>query len=251
MSTVGTTIFEGEGTMSYFTLQNEQYIRRFDYSGSWENTMVMIGLLCNVDTTASFTGGLWIGVQSSADGNVGLKNSASALTVTNGITYGYMGTFIGGVTGMAQYTASISGSGSVIRMISQAYGYRKTGSSTARDGAAHFPYLPTTEDPPRKGIIMAGIATNGLNHFTIPNCGYINRYPEGSKNYTLNTLHECLCQENGTFVVEGVTGADDGFSAQLTNSALTNQSYPMDTINIFWTGSRPLRIYQIAVSTTS
>ena len=249
MSTVGTTHFLEDGDRNYITLNPpcEQYIRRMVYRSTWKTAY--IGILCSIQSTSNINGGLWFGLGSSTYGNVGMKNGVAAIPRMIGTGTGKWMTTMGYGAGwetMTYSNADISGSsftclGNVCAAISG-------GSIQSTTGDGTVIITPTAEIPYRKGIsTILKLAKSGLT-ITAQRWALTSGIYTGSNgtnhNFTDNTLFSAM---GGDIPFLDGNQMNFGSTCNLTSGATDDASYPLDTINVCWTGSAPLRIYQIAM----
>ncbi len=260
MATVGTTIFLEDGPQNFIELNNrEQYFRTFYVPPSgWR--VLNIGILVSLHTNvAPNTGsGLWIGLTTSAQPGVGFKqatyNNFSAIRRMLGWgsgAIGYMGTYSAVAWTHKSSSADISGS---FVGAGAGYGYALSGSNAsaiAAGGNVTPIYIPTTQDVPRKMVMVGSFIKSGATYsVTRVWCTNYTGSDGSNHNHTFETLVSTINQGmgfNGSYVLDGVgmySPGSQGFTTQATDDA----NFPLDTVNIYWTGSCPLRIYGIAVA---
>lgn len=246
MSTIGTTTFIEDGERKYFTLSNEQYLRKLK-SVSWRT--MRIGILFSVEGTSDFSGGIGVGLVSSNNfpGNIGSKNRISQISRSIGIGTGMYGhrAGYGDTYNLLTYrNTDISGSSfTAPGVFSFAV---SNGVRTDWGGDTGAYYHSSTIIPYRKSIIVAHIRRTSDTEMLITG-RVINNYTSSNGtnvNHTDVTLSDAMSYEptvtiNGTntYVIRGT---------DLTTVDETN--YPMDTVNVYTTGSGTFRIYQIMVA---
>ena len=250
MSTVGTTTFLEDGNRNYITLNPpcEQYIRQMIYRGTW--VTAYLGVLYSIQSTSTFNGGLWIGLGSSANGvGVGIKNGVGAIKRMLGVGSSQWGSIMGygaGYNTMTYSNIDISGSSFINQGIFAGAISASAFQSVTGVGPGNI-LVPTTESPNRKGIQIAKFTRSGLTITIRPKCMTSNIYTGSNgtnHNFTDNTLFTAM-GGNDPYVDGNLMY--DGNHTDLVSSATDDASYPLDTINVCWTGSVPVRIYQIAM----
>ena len=246
MSTIGTTTFVEDGNRNYFTLQNEQYLRKFN-PRTW--TKMTIGVLFSIDATASFSGGLWVGILSSGNqagpGTVGIKNGTSAITMSVGNTSYMFGSLGYGVSynKLTYNNTDISGSSFTAGAI-----FVSAMSKSAQIGSAGNAvpcYFATTESIARKSIMTCDFIKTTATNVNIIATSIINYTGSSGTNVNHTDLTLCDSLLNIPFIINGTSQYHPGPGTNLT--PLNDIDYPLNTVNICATGSAIFRIYQIAV----
>jgi hypothetical protein len=247
--TVGTETFVVDGQRNYLLMQgNDQYLRRFNFQPSW--TTMTLGILYAVPSNAAtFVGGILMGFTTSANGaGIGFKQGRGTGVVRGlygthgiiGVAWGYSG------GGYGTYTyANDPASGSYYTSQFLATGAYSGGILTGTAGSATPFYLPTTESFARKGLMAVQLTRLSATSINLSSYIMVNYTSSNGTNYnyTDNTLIS-TCQLL-TPKVDGV--GLNGNTANLSTNDDVN--YPLDTVNIFWSGSAvPLRVYQVAVA---
>ena len=265
MATVGTTTFLEDGDRNYILLNNnEQYLRQFNtpLGMFWSGQGTNIGVLYAIDTTAAttqITGGMWLGLTTSATPGVGIKQGFAANRRAIGAGYGLAAAKAGALGGTGGWTyrpitGDISGSTLIVPS-----GFQRSISASVSTGggsAVAGGYLPTTEAPMRKQIFYVGLYQFNSATLTYYTClvygvsgGGINYSGSQNHNHTNNTFFSTLTAalaENADYAVDGANQYSTLTTSQLWQ-ATDDINYPLDTVNVFWTGSCPIRIYNIAV----
>lgn len=255
MTSIGTETFVEDGVKNYIRLSGTgsggQYLRRIDISNDWSE--INIGVLYSIEATGSHTGsGLWIGLGTSVDGNVGLKNwSSSYLSYHVGTGLGTCRTQVHVNNNPAYkpnpYFSDISGS---------YFGYSSTWRAAfsasaiqASGGTVTTYYVMSSENPPRKsfqGMTISktsdtSLAVRGLfcNKFT----GSVSPTGSSNHNYTNHALFSTVNQSS-LFEIDG-RSLTVGSGVSLTG--WDAGKYPLNMVNLVWTGSYACRIYEITV----
>lgn len=243
--TVGTETFVVDGQRNYLLMQgSDQYLRRFNFQPTWTNAT--LGILYSIPSNvSSFKGGLAIGLTTSANGaGIGYKQGRGSNIVRGiyaahgliGVEWGY-----GGVSDYI-YTYGTDPSGSYYTSQLLVGGAFSNGSRVVGSGGDATFYIPTTESVARKGMMILTLFRNSPS--SISSGTFCIGSLVWNYNYTDNTLLT-VCGENSP-TIGGSFGTFVGPSGILfTNNDDVN--YPLDTINLFWSGSVPMRIYQIAL----
>lgn len=254
MSTTGTTIFPNEGMKNYFTLYDEEYTRQFDLGSNWDR--LCIGVLCAVETNTSCTGGLWIGLGSSVNGaGAGIKDGMTTLTRMVGCGTGHIGQMAGYGTSYQKYTYTEDVSGSYMAgtgLFQWGVSASSTAGYNAGSTAAHV--LASTEvidGKPRKTAFWASFTRIGTN-IGIQCYAHQTAYYTSSNDTNIAISDPALIDAISAPHAPSVTSINGNSSVgtnikSQTFSATDEGTAPLDTVNVFWTGSAPLRVYQIAV----
>ena len=162
MSNVGTTTFVEDGTRNYFTLQNEQYIRRFNWKAS---SIFDVGILCSVQANTNMTGGLWLGLGSSGNGNnIGLKNGGAAIQRMVGVGYGIIPSLFGYGSSYNYWTVNSDVSGSYYSGVGVWRGSFSGGSLQNQLLNGTAVYFPTSDSPARKAVSIIARFTRKLRY---------------------------------------------------------------------------------------
>lgn len=239
MSVTGKTLYPIEGNKQYFTLQNEEYIRRLaiPYT-SWNQ--LAIGVLCSVEATGNFTGGLHVGL-GFYDGNgpgVGFKNYASSKRLLGGGLGFLVSKPYGSSYDVWTYGTTVSGSNAYASLIW--YGSILSGSVTPGGNITQY-YINTFDSK----SMVCGVTF-------IKSSPNITAYALASPNFLGkidNHIHTDSTLQSGIMTYLNWAPYIDNYSQYSTNGVqITNlDGAPLDTVHIFWTGSVPLRVYQIMV----
>lgn len=249
MSTTGTTYFPLEGNQNYFTLYNEQYLRKLNIGGNWKS--LGVGITYSIEATSSIVGGLWLGMGSSnANGGIkGFKDGFASIQRMFGAGFG--------MTGASSYGTSYNSmsfgsniSGSYLSTPRVYVGVIFGGSFGIIDYAttAYSMTAPSSSESPRKCVgLSLNIYKSGNNQ--VMQGTFLEKFlgTTDSHVHTNSTLYSKVLQ--GSL---GEVGWVDGVTQNFRWNQFSNDaSNPFDYINIFWTGSAPIRIYQVAAGITS
>jgi len=253
MSTIGTTTFIEDGNMNYMLLNsNDQYLRKLDFTMN-DVTEIQIGVLYTVDSAIGYTGSLWVGIVPSAGGNLGLKDGVLNLKRMIGCHAG--GAFGGAGTrflipGKHTYVADAP-SGSYFTIGANGT-YIVSGSARQAGGSlVTVRPIPTNEAPNRKGLFLFSLNRASATTYAA-RFGLVTNYTSSvgsNHNFTNNTLFSALEYPGSTttVVIDSFQGTRDS-SILETHTAADETNFPLDMVNVYWTGSVPVRIYQIAVT---
>lgn len=252
MSTVGTTNFLEDGVHKYFTMNpGDQYLRTFILPPSPATWLQMnVGVLYNVEATTNCTGGLWVSLTTSATPGVGIKQGVGAVKRMVGAGNGLAGSIFGYGAAFGNWAYSVDASGSLLSNGSMFMGTISASVTTQGGTGGGFP-VPNIEIPYRKQIMMLCInkSSNILYYVGYLSC---NTYAGNSNhNHTNNTLFSVMMNSvaiNNNREIDGVGQASPAPPSGLNVGSTDDTNYPLDTINLYWQGSVPCRIYQIAVS---
>lgn len=246
MATIGTETFVEDGIKNYILLNGrnggEQYLRQLNLPNNWST--LTVGLLCAIQATGSISinSGLSLGIGCSTSGNFGAKNNLTAsrtlLQAANGITC----TPYGGSAWV--YTTTVTGSylrTNIFMSSPIVSGLRQASSGNGGDSV-----ITTSELPARKSLFMMTITrTTALTASTTV---LINVLPSFAGSYNHNYTRSSLLSSLNNFAS---TTYSDGQQLSSTSTVIGTGSLltdPLDTVNIYWTGSSPLRIYDVAVA---
>lgn len=253
MATIGTTTFVEDGNQNYLLLNSgEQYLRKLNFNMN-QCTEVIIGVLYTAESDGSYTGSIWVGMIPSSQGNVGIKDGMTNASMKRSVAC-YTGDLAGTINlvpSKYQYSNDSSTSGSIV---SGGTFYNIAISGSARqlaDGVTTDRPQPTTEAPNRKGILIFGVSKASATTYAIRYGSTTTTTYTGSTNhnFTNNTLFSAMEWPSSATTL----WVDNAIVTRLNSSIETHTAadeidYPFDTVNVYWTGSVPVRIYQIAVS---
>lgn len=252
MATIGTATFVEDGTHNYMRMvSGEQYLRPMVMPVGW--SVINIGVMYSVEATAACNGGLWIGLCSSTQPTNGYKQFASCQRMVGGgngwigVGQGYSSTF--GNWAYTPFTSDISGS---TVNTNARFGYAFSGSSATKQsggGNTGTHSSPTTENRVRKQALWFSFNKATGNYAMIVANDYTGSTGT-NHNQTYNAFLSAINQ-NG---VAGNARTLDNVSYDassiytVTWGATDDANYPLDTVNVWWTGSVPIRIYAIAAA---
>lgn len=262
MAIIGTTTFLEDGDQNYLEMGNgDQYFRQFSLPANW--SLINIGALVAVDATGSLpkSNGLWLGLTTSGQPGVGFKqvsyNNFTAIRRMVGWgagSIGYAGTYT--VSDWIYKSASADFSGSTITPYGGYY-YACSGSAApqSRGGNLGSCFFATTQDTPRKTIIAATFRKiNATQYYFTP--GWLGIYTgsvsNSNHNHTIDTLVSVLSTGlayNNYRYVDGVESTMQyPATVILPVQPSDDANFPLDTINLYATGSNKFRIYALVVS---
>ena len=261
MPTVGTTTFVEDGTHNYFTMNNrDQYLRTMNITQNW--TTIKVGVMVMIEATGALPQGhgLWVGLTTSGQPGVGMKqasyNNFTAIKRMVGAGYGsgigYLGTY--GPSPWGYVSASADLSGSFVNGDAGYYmamsGSNSTVASAGGNGIAIA--IPTNQNyqfsTPRK-IVMFFEVNKSSNVSYAANMIWITNYTGSTgtnHNHTMDTLTSAVGQVAGGHIIDGINASSFG-AANLSVQSFDDTNFPLDTVNLYWTGSVPIRIYGLAV----
>jgi hypothetical protein len=251
MSTVGTTNFLEDGVHKYFTMNpGDQYLRTFILPPSPATWLQMnVGVLYNVEATTNCTGGLWVSLTTSATPGVGIKQGVGAVKRMAAVGNGLAGSILGASTVWGNWTYSADVSGSLLGSRLAEVGTISASIITHQGDATGYP-VPTIEAPYRKQIMMLGIYKSSTISYPTTYLICSTYTGNSNHNHTNNTLFSVMMNSvvvNGNREIDGVNQST-ATPQSLAVGSTDDTNYPLDTINLYWQGSVPCRIYQIAVS---
>lgn len=262
MASIGTTIFNDEGARNFLVLNNrDQYSRQLYIPPTGWSTL-NIGVLYSIDATGSLPQGtgLWLGMTTSTQPGVGMKQASYSnftaiqrmFGVGMGGGIGYLGTYSPTVWFYRSSSADISGS-----VVDGQVGYHyaisgSPGYQTNSGGNYTSVFVPTTQDTPRKVTLVCSLRkASGVSYVVSPL--WVSTYTgsDGTNhNHTMDTMLSIInspVATNSTRTIDNVQQYIPGGSS-LPVQATDDANYPLDTVNIYWTGSVPCRIYGIGVA---
>ena len=248
MSTVGTTTFTEEGDLNYFTLFNEEYNRQLSIGSNWTQLLIGVSMAIEATSSSKISGSLWIGLGPSANGvGVGKKEGFASIKRMGGVI---LGNTLGRTLGYSYISASYrtDTSGSYVDL-GNGYDASFSGSSAtkqASNGVTILALLPTTESPPRKGMFgmyVQRVTTASVQFTGLPMTKFTG---SNNHNYTNNSLYSSM--QATTLVTDNVS---QGSISTVVLAGSDETACPLDTVNIYWTGSVPIRIYNIVVGKLS
>jgi hypothetical protein len=258
---VGTQTFVEDGTHNYIALSNrDQYLRTF-YVPPTGWTDLNIGVLASIETTGTLPQGcgLWIGLATSAQPGVGMKqatfNNFSAIKRMLGLGLGggigYLGTYSPQVW---LYTSSSADSAGATINSQGGFVFAASGSNSGAASAGNVTacVFPTTQNAARKSTMIACFhKTNGTTYNV--NEIWTSTYTgsDGTNhNHQFETLMSAMLQApsyNSAITIDNVSQASVT-STNLSVQATDDANFPLDTVNLYWTGSVQCRIHALAVS---
>jgi hypothetical protein len=259
MSTVGTTIFLDDGIHNYFTLNSgDQYLRTVSIPSSGWATLC-VGVLYSIEITstnsAGFAGGLFVGLVSSAQPNVGAKQGYGALQRAAWGASGLAAAVFGdSVFGQQYIPVSADSAGSTFNLnVTHVYTVSASALSGHGGGSGLLP-SPSIENTPRKQVMVtqmyyASSTTIGVKSLM---CSDYTGSHKTNYNHTNGTLFSALMTKPTSTdnVIDGVVQSLLG-PYFLTFGPTDDTNYPLNTINLFWTGSAACRIYQVGLALPS
>lgn len=262
MATIGTQVFNDDGQKNYLALGNrDQYSRQITIPATGWQTM-NIGVLFSIEATGTLPQGtgLWVGLTTSTQPGVGFKQGGQyaffmqrMMGVGLGGGIGYVGTYTPGVwtyksSSLDSAGSSVDSGGGYYFAISGSPGYQ---SSSGGNGSPAL--VPTAQvgDIPRKELLVCNInkRTGVAYDAGIVWIGTYTGSDGTNHNHTMETMLSFLCSPANAIsyrTIDNVSQTYNG-SATLPVQATDDTNYPLDTVNLYWTGSVQCRIYAVAV----
>ena len=248
MATIGTTTFLEDGIKNFIELRGvnlgEQYFRRLNIDDNW--TKIAIGCTCAIHATGSIvnSSGIAISLCTSTSGSGGFKTRLAGnqfmVTGGNGIIPNL---YSAGGFGANPWTYTTTVTGSFLTTGGYGCVAISGGTVIAQSAFGANSVLTTTELPERKSVIILNITRATSTTVQVMLSTFASQAGAFNRNYTDHSLFSVLNMGHVPYFDD--TPALTNTASPSTLTGWNSTTHPLNTINIFWTGSVPLRIYDI------